>query len=94
MHLKTLLSKANEAIERHYDNPTECNISVLMDLRRQLQRKDNIISNLNSEIVKLIEDEDELVSNVCETEEVQECLMTIITQLSQLLETCSCPPDP
>jgi len=90
----TLLSKANEAIEQHYDNPMECNISVLTDLRRQLQRKDGIISNLNSEIVKLIEDEDDLVSDVCEVEETQECLMTIIAQLSLLLETRPCPPDP
>jgi len=53
-HLKTLLSRASETIEHHNSNPTDCNIPVLTDLRRQLQQKDDIISDLDSQIVKLI----------------------------------------
>ena len=91
MHLKTLLSKANETIEQHSSNPAECNIPVLTSLRRQLQRKDDIILDLDSQILKLIQDEDELVGDVCEAEEIKESLWTTIAQISQFLDTRSTP---
>ena len=50
----------------------------------------NFISDLDSQIVKLVQEEDELVGDVCEAEE---SLLTIIAQITQLLETRSTPVD-
>ena len=59
-HLKSLLLKANDTIECHANSPAECNIPVLTDLHRQLQRKDDILSGLDSQIVGLIENEERI----------------------------------
>jgi len=90
-NLKTLLSRASETIEHHNSNPTDSNIPVLTDLRRQLQRKEDIISNLDSLIVKLIQDEEELVDDVYEAKEIKESLWTTIAQITQFLDTRSTP---
>jgi len=91
VHLKALLSKANETIEQHSSSPTECYIPVLTNLRHQLQRKNYIISDLDSQIVKLIQDEDKLVGDVCEAEEIKEALWTTIAQITQFLDSRSTP---
>jgi len=85
------LSRASETIEHHNSNPTDCNIPILTDLRRQLQWKDEIISDLDSQIVKLIQDEEELVDEVYEAEEIKESLWTTIAQITQFLDTRSTP---
>ena len=58
-----------------------------------MQQKDDIISDLDSQIVKLIQDEDELIGDVCEAEEIKESLLTTIIQITQLLETRSTPVE-
>ena len=92
-HLRSLLSKANEVIERHTNGPTECNIPVLTELRRQLQRKDDILSDLDSQIVVLIGSEEELVDDIVEAEEIKTSLSTTIAQITQLLETRPTPTE-
>ena len=92
-HLKSLLSKANDTIERHANSPAECNIPVLTDLRRQLQRKDDILSGLDSQIVGLIENEEELVEDIYEAEEIKASLSTTVAQIAQLLETRPPPTE-
>ena len=81
-HLKSLLSKANEAIECHTNSPTECNIPVLTKPHHQLQRKDDILSDLDSQIAALIESEEKLVDDIVEAEEIK-------TSLSPLLRSHS-----
>ena len=91
-HLKSLLSKASDTIERNANSPTECNVPVLTDLRRQLQRKD-ILSGLDSQIVGLIENEEELLDDICEVEEIKASLSTMVAQIAQLLETRPPPTE-
>ena len=85
-HLKKLLAKANEITETHRNTETECDVTAIADLRDQLQRNDDIISKLDSQIVALIQDEEELEANVCEAEEINASLSTSITQLTQILD--------
>ena len=90
---KSLLSKANEAIKCHTNSPTECNIPVLNKLRRQFQRKDDILSDLDSQIAALIESEEELVDDIVEAEDIKTSLSTTIDQITQLLETRPTPTE-
>ena len=64
LHLNKLLTKAKETLDHYQTSETEFNTATLTDIRRQLQRKDDIISKLDSQIVPLIGDEEELVTDV------------------------------
>ena len=92
LHMKKLVAKASDIAERHRNNDTELDLITLTDLRDQLERKDTIISELNSQISKLITDEEQLVEEICETEEVKELLSTSITRLTHIIETLSKQP--
>ena len=85
-HLKKLLTKANETIEQHRNDTTECDVATLIDLHEQLRRKRDIISKLDTQIVALIQDEGEITADVCEAEEIHESLSTSITRITQLLK--------
>ena len=92
LHMKKLIAKANDIVERHRNNDKELDLITITDLCDQLQRKDTIISELNSQISKLITDEEQLVEEICETEEVKELLSTSITRLAHIIETLSKQP--
>jgi len=68
----------------------------LSDLRDELRQKDELISALDAQ---LITDEEELVSEVCEAEEIKKFNSTSITHISQIINTLSecapisAPPD-
>jgi len=66
-------------------NPLNLIFLELIDLRDQLRQKDELISALDAQIMKLITDEEELVSEVCEAEEVKESNSTSITHISQII---------
>ena len=70
LHLNKLLTKAKETLDHYQTSEMEFNTAALTDIHRQLQRKDDIISKLDSQIVPLIGDEEELVADVCEAEEM------------------------
>ena len=92
IYLKKLLLKATDLIQRQRDKATESDIpslTELRDLRDQLQRKDKLISTLNTELIKHIKDEEELVTEVCEAEEIKESISTSIAHISQIIETLS-----
>jgi len=86
LHLKKLLAKANDFIERHYNKDRDLDAASFIDLRDQLQWKDTIISDLNNQIFKLIADEEELVDDICKAEEIKESLTTTITHFTQILD--------
>ena len=88
-HLKKLLAKTDEITEHHRNNPTEppgYDVATLSDLRDQLRRKHDIISKLDTQIVVLMRDKEELATDVCEAEEINESLLSNITKITQLLE--------
>ena len=94
IHLQKLLDKATVMLEEHQTDAKESNTAMLTDIRRQLQRKDDIISKLDSQIASLISNEEELVTDVCEAEDIKESLSTAISQITELLETQSFPIQP
>ena len=61
IHLKKLLAKANDLIERHCHKDPDLDVVSLTDLHDQIQRKDNLISDLDGKIQKLIINDEELV---------------------------------
>ena len=87
VHLKKLLAKANDLIERHRHKDPDLEVVSLTDLRDQIQRKDNLISDLDDKIQKLITNDEELVQDVCEAEEIKESLSTAIAHVTRILET-------
>jgi len=52
-------------------NPLNLIFLELIDLHDELRQKDELISALDAQIMKLITDKEELVSEVCEAEEVK-----------------------
>ena len=94
LHLNKLLTKAKEMLDHYQTFETEFNTATLTDICRQLQQKDDIISKLDSQIVPLIGDEEELVTDVCEAEEIKESLSTTISQIMEILETHSPSTEP
>ena len=85
IHLRKLILKAADLIERHCSKTTTSDIPSLTDLRDlcdQLRWKDKLISTLDAEIVKFINEEDDLVTEVCEAEEIKESICTNIAHIS------------
>jgi len=87
LHLKKLLSKADNLIEHHRNNDPDLDVVSLTEPHDRLQRKDNLVSNLDAKINKLITNEEDLVQDVCEAEEVKESLSTTIAHVTWILET-------
>ena len=90
IHLKKLLSKAADVIERQRNEVTPLDmpsLTDLRDLRDQLRRKDELISALDAEILKHIQEEDDLVTEVCEAEDIKESISTNIAHITQIIDT-------
>ena len=64
-------------------------VTELRDLRDQIQRKDELISALDAEILKHIKDEEELVTEVCEAEDIKESILTSIAHVTHIIDTLS-----
>ena len=90
IHLKKLLSKAADVIERQRNEVTPLDmpsLTDLRDLRDQLRRKDELISALDAEVLKHIQEEDDLVTEVCEAEDIKESISTNIAHITQIIDT-------
>ena len=61
--LKKLLAKTNYFIERHHNKDDVTSY-----------KKDNLISNLDAKLGKLITNDEELVQEVCEAEDIKKSL--------------------
>ena len=92
IHLKKLLAKSADLIQRRYDKSAESempSLADLCDLRDQLKRKDELIFALDAKIIEHITDEEELVSDVCEAEDIKESISTGIAHITQIIATLS-----
>jgi len=90
MHLRKLILKAVDLVERQHSKITASNIPSLTDLRDlwdQLCRKDELISALDTQILKHINGEEDLVTEVCEAEEIKESISTNIARITQIIDT-------
>ena len=83
-HLRRLTSRVTEILEQ--DNHSCAEITGLKDLREQLQRKKDILINLDESVVGLIEGEDKLEAEVCEAEDIQALISENISQINGFLE--------
>ena len=84
-HLRQLTSRVAEIFEQ--DNHSSANITGLKHLCEQLQRKKDILINLDGLVVGLIEGEDELEAEVCEAEDIQALISENISQINGFLES-------
>ena len=64
IHLKKLLAKSADLIQRRYNKSTESEMPSLCDLHDQLKRKDELFSALDAKIIEHIIDKEELVSDI------------------------------
>ena len=84
-HLTRIITAANEIIDKNPSELTESDITSLADWQKQLNRKKEILTDVDAKIVTLIEDEEELESEVLETEEIQETISQHAAQIDRVL---------
>ena len=93
IHLKKLLAKATDIIERQCNKSTELSdlpsLTDMQDIHDQLRRNDEAISTFDAEILKHIKDEEKLIMEVCETEDVKESIATSIVHITLIIDTHS-----
>ena len=59
-------------IEKEPSELTESDFASLTDWQRQLDRKKEILTDVDAKIIALVEDDEELEGEVLEAEEIQE----------------------
>ena len=94
-HLKKLIAKVTELNEHYNTDPnTTLDVTTLTDLRNQLQRKNDILVDLEEKISVLIQSEEDLEREVIEAEEHHSLISTNVAQITQLLEVCATVEPP
>ena len=89
-HLRRLITRVTELSEQHNATPTTPQDSTtLTDLREQLQRKRDILLDLDQKISVLMESEEDLEREVNDAEEHHSLISTNIARVTQLLEACT-----
>ena len=89
-HLKKLVSKVAEITELFDSNSSsKPDSTALTDLRKQLERKQTILTELDTKISTPITDKDELEREIIEFEEYFFLMATNIARIAHLLEACS-----
>ena len=74
-------------IEHRCDKLLESDLPSVTELRDLCdQRKDELISALDSEILN---QEEELVMEVCEAEDIKESILTSITHVTYIIDTAT-----
>ena len=89
-HLRRLITRVTELSEQHNATPTTpLDSTTLTDLREQLQRKRDILLDLDQKISVLMESEEDLEREVNDAEEHHSLISTNIARVTQLLEACT-----
>ena len=84
-HLTRIITAANEIIDKNPSELTESDITSLADWQKQLNRKKEILTDVDAKIVTLIEDAEKLESEILETEEIQETISQHAAQINRVL---------
>ena len=86
-HLRRLIARVTELDEQHNAAPTTpLDATTLTDLREQLQRKRDILPDLDQKISVLIASEEDLEREVSDAEEHHSLISTNIARINRLLE--------
>ena len=86
-HLRRLIARVTELDEQHNAAPTTpLDATTLTDLREQLQRKRDILLDLDQKISVLIASEEDLEREVSDAEEHHSLISTNIARINRLLE--------
>ena len=82
-------------IEKEPSELTESDFASLTDWQRQLNRKKEILTDVDAKIIALVEDEEELEGKVLEAEEIPERISQQAAQIDRILRLyCRTHPDP
>lgn len=72
-------------IEKEPSELTESDFASLTDWQRQLDRKKEILTDVDAKIIALVEDDEELEGEVLEAEEIQERISQQAAQIDRIL---------
>ena len=84
-HLTRIIAATKDIIERDPSELTESDYISLADWQKQLDRKKEILTDVDAKIIGLIEEEGELESEVVETEEIKETISQQAAQVDRVL---------
>ena len=73
-HFTKIITAIREIINKNPNESSKSDIISLADWKRQLDRKKEILTDIDAKVIALIENEDELETEVLETEEIQETI--------------------
>lgn len=94
-HLTKTLTSITEVLERDSSEPLpELKVISLTTTLEGLQRRKDILSNLDSKIAMLIEVEDKLETDIYECEELQSNIVETIAQLQYIIHQSTCISKP
>ena len=85
-HLTKMLQTLTELLDS--EQPlNEDNLTALKDLRKQLQRKEELISGLDARILKGITSDDDIEVEILQTEEINSSISTAKAKISRRLSS-------
>ena len=94
-HLTKIITATREIIDKNPNELSESDVISLADWKRQLDRKKEILTDIDAKVIALIENEDELETEVLETEEIQETISQQAAQIDRVMrQHCRTHPDP
>ena len=83
-HLKKLLQSVDECLVTSPPIAAD-QIATLRDLHKQLQRKENLITTLDTKILEALDNDDEIVAEVLQTEEITSSISTAKAKINHSL---------
>ena len=84
-HLTRITTATTAIIEKEPSELTESDFASLTDRQRQLDRKKEILTDVDAKIIALVEDDEELEGEVLEAEEIQERISQQAAQIDRIL---------
>ena len=94
-HLTRILNATSAIIEKEPSELTESDFASLIDWQRQLDRKKDILADVDVKIIALIVDDEELEEEILEAEGTQETISQQAAQIDRILRLyCRTHPDP
>jgi len=73
-HLTKLVTAIREIIEKDPSELTETDITSFTEWQKQLDRKKEILTDVDAKIIELITEKEELEEEIFETEEIQDMI--------------------
>ena len=84
-HLTKLLAASTDIIGKEPSELTESDFVSLVDWQKQLDRKKEILTDVDAKIIALVVEENELEAEILETEEIQDTISQQAAQIDRVL---------